>query len=118
METVNLVAGATAENGSIIIPTPLDSHILVKNPFYGKDAEMDKLEKELEKMPEKDRDEFRKKHFYDVWHNLEVVKTGASVLDVAVGDTLISTAHAMQNVVVLCDERFLMSRRSNFIGKW
>lgn len=118
METINL--STVIENVAKItkVPKPLDGQVLILNPFYGKDDEMTRLEKELERMPEKDRDEFRKKNFYEIWHHLIVIGVGDQVKDLKAGDEVVSTATEMASAIVLCDEKYLLTRRGSIKAKW
>jgi len=97
------------------LPKPLANYVLVANPIYGKTETM---EGDIAKLPPAEREAFMKHNMYDIWQDMEVLAVGPSVVTLKVRDAVISTPTLAAAGIVVCEEKYLMIRESNFVGLW
>jgi hypothetical protein len=67
------------------LPTPTFKDVIVENPLFDKTEE---IRKELEKMPEKNREEYLKKNIDHVWDKVKVIKVSKNVTEVKTNDVV------------------------------
>lgn len=96
-------------------PLPTGGYVLLPNPLAGK---IDELAEELEKMPEKERKEFISKHVAKLHEKIEILAVGPDARGYETGDIVMIPNEVAATSLFICDEKYMMVRATNIVGKW
>lgn len=102
------------EEMEVLLPTPAPHYVIIENPLGDK---MTELQKEVDKLPEKDRVEYVKKHATTMFENIKIMKVGAGVWfkENSLG---ISTPERLQDGVGIIDGKYIIVRETSIISVW
>lgn len=100
---------------SVITPKPTGSYVLIENPLYEK---IEDLEKELNKLPESEKDEYIKNNISIIWENICALDIGPEVRSIKKGDILITTPLLAKGAIPIMKDKFLMLRERDFVAIW
>lgn len=94
---------------------PLGAYVLIENPL--KAGLVEEIEKKIEKLPPKDREDYIKKYHRDIFENIGVVAVGPDVTSIKEGDVVVSNPELLSRAHAIEGENFLLVSFTSFIGK-
>lgn len=98
------------------VPTPLFSNVMIKNPMQK--AMTEALDKELNLLPEKDRNAVLEEKMKTMWGEVRILAVGDTCSTLKKGDSCVATPTAVTQSIPSPGGEYLFVPERAFIAKW